>query len=457
MATHGSESYFVIGEGLLSESVGGRERTLAAALEADTPPFRFSRMGPSGLGKQLGEPNMKKIAAAMVAGAGGQSTIPAGFTYLGQFVDHDLTFDKTEVMLGDNVAPIDLLQGRSPSLDLDSLYGGGPNDPESAKFYEADGLHLKMGKTETPAASRRKQGFDLPRGAGSTAAEKRKAIIPDQRNDENLAVAQLHLAMIRFHNRVVDTLAGLTSRRRSASPRSQKVVKHYQWMLKTDYLPRICAPGVVNDVFNQGRKLFEVGAPATDVPTMPIEFSVAAFRLGHSMIRDAYNWNVAFDNGAGTSTTSSSSRRRAASSAAVRAWRPTGPRTSAGSSTSARPAASRPSSCPRRSSTARCASTRSSRTRSPRFRASRPGVDDQPRLPEPDAGEDGQARDRPADGDVPEEQGRHRHEADQCADPRRQQRCQPERPDRGAAHAAARSGRRSGSTSCARRSSTAAS
>ena len=71
-------------------------------------------------------------------------------------------------------------------------------------------------------------------------------------------------------------------------------------MLKTDYLPRICAPGVVNNVFNQGRKVFEADADPMDVPTMPIEFSVAAFRLGHSMIRDEYNWNVAFDAGAGT-------------------------------------------------------------------------------------------------------------------------------------------------------------
>src|SRR5262245_26406572 len=94
---HGFESYFVIGEGLLSESGDGRPATLAAASVSATaaaaPPFRFSRMGPAGAGKQLGDQNRRKVANAMAAGGGGDSRIPAGFTYLGQFIDHDLTFD----------------------------------------------------------------------------------------------------------------------------------------------------------------------------------------------------------------------------------------------------------------------------------------------------------------------------------------------------------------------------
>jgi hypothetical protein len=297
---HGSESYFVLGEGLLTESAGGREPTLVAAAEAQAPPFRFSRMGPSGFQRQLNEPNQRKIGSAMAAGGRGVSRIPAGFTYLGQFVDHDLTFDKTKVMLGENVSPTQLLQARSPSLDLDSLYGAGPTDPGSAKFYAADGIHLKMGKTLGEEGLEAKQGFDLPRGAGRRAAAKRKAIIPEPRNDENLAVAQTHLAFIRFHNRVVDTLpASVPPAQRFAQAR-EIVVKHYQWMLRTDYLPRICAPGVVNNVFTSGRKAFEVGVPPTQVPTMPIEFSVAAFRLGHSMIRREYNWNRIFDDGFGS-------------------------------------------------------------------------------------------------------------------------------------------------------------
>jgi hypothetical protein len=280
--------------------VGGRTRTLARAVEEAAPPFRFSRMGPGGGQRQPTDATIAKLGSAMAAGGGGSSQIPAGFTYLGQFVDHDLTFDKTSVTFGDNVAPADLLQARSPSLDLDSLYGAGPGDPESAKFYEADGVHLRMGRTVGFEGEGAREGFDLPRGAGTTRAQKRRAIIPDPRNDENLAVAQTHLAFIRFHNRVADSLpASLTPTQRFNRAR-RAVIRHYQWMLRTDYLPRICAASIVNDVFSNGRKAFEVGVTPTDVPTMPIEFSVAAFRLGHSMVRRAYNWNSIFDFNSGT-------------------------------------------------------------------------------------------------------------------------------------------------------------
>ena len=84
METHGSESFFVLGEGLLGEAAGGREPTLPLARDvaAVTPPFRFSRLGPKGTGKQLSKTNLQKIGSLMAAGTGGQGQIPAGFTYL---------------------------------------------------------------------------------------------------------------------------------------------------------------------------------------------------------------------------------------------------------------------------------------------------------------------------------------------------------------------------------------
>ena len=297
MDKHGSETYFVIGEGLLGESVGGRTGTTDTRLAA-APPFRFSRMGPRGTA--LGEANREKLANAMTVGGGGATGIPAGFTYLGQFIDHDLTFDKTKVMLGANVSPADLLQARSPSLDLDSLYGAGPQSRRSAKFYKDD-RHLKTGKTVAAGGVAGRSGFDLPRvGTGTSRAAKRKALIPDFRNDENLAVAQTHLAFIRFHNRVANSLPASTPAAQRFAIARELVVKHYQWMIRHDFLPRICEERVLRDVFNNGRKVLERNADPTDVPTMPIEFSVAAFRLGHSMIRRAYDWNSHFPDGQGT-------------------------------------------------------------------------------------------------------------------------------------------------------------
>ena len=264
--------------------------------EAVEPEFRFSRIGPTNRG--LPEPIRRKVAKAMTAGVAiTDGKIPAGYTYLGQFIDHDLTFDKTVVTLGDAVSPADMLQGRSPTLDLDSLYGAGPSDPVSAKFY-ADDRHLLMGKTVRVGRLQARVGFDLPR-KGNDADGNRRALIPDRRNDENLAVAQTHLAMIRFHNRVVDTMQNVPTAQRFSFAR-RRVVMHYQWMLRTDFLTRICDKSVVTDVFKNGRKIHEAGANPMTMPTMPIEFSVAAYRFGHSMVRAAYDWNAVFNNGGGT-------------------------------------------------------------------------------------------------------------------------------------------------------------
>jgi len=213
-------------------------------------------------------------AEAMTATGGTTGGMGAGFTYLGQFIDHDLTFDQSALMEGTDVSPADLILARSPTLDLDSLYGAGPGNPGSAKFYESDGLHLKVGDADgTPS-----HGFDLPRKGSGPPKNARVAVIPDPRNDENLAVAQTHAAMIRFHNRVVDTLPSSVPAAQRFREARKIVTKHYQWMIRTDYLPKICTPAVVNDVFNNGRKAFEPGKPPTSVPTMPLEFSVGAFR-----------------------------------------------------------------------------------------------------------------------------------------------------------------------------------
>jgi hypothetical protein len=298
---HGREHFFVEGEGLLGDP--GTAPATAPVEDgplrraATAPDFRFSRMGPRGGRVPVGL--LRKLAQAMATvREGPRGTIPAGYTYLGQLVDHDLTFDQTTVALGDSVSPADLLQGRSPSLDLDCLYGAGPNDPVSAEFYRDD-RHLQVGKTVRVGPLRARRGYDLPREGDGSRGNPRRALIPDFRNDENLAVAQTHLAMSRFHNRVVDGLDSSVPPNRRFRRARREVVLHYQWLLRHDYLPRICDTAVVTDVFAGGRKVFEVDADPLTVPTMPVEFSVAAFRFGHSMIRATYDWNAEFPSGSG--------------------------------------------------------------------------------------------------------------------------------------------------------------
>ena len=316
MKRHQRDNYFVVGEGIYTYDGKGPGVCERPSTAAELRKFRFSRLGPKGVGLQ--EVLRRTLAEAMTADiAQTDADIPAGFTYLGQLIDHDLTLDKTAKALGSDVTVDELVQGRSPALDLDCLYGRGPVG-EDLKFY-ADGIRLKVGRTAATTFPDQQtdvdlDGFDLPRvGFGSLKSERRKALIPDERNDENLAVAQTHLAFIRFHNRMVDQLAAQGTRSAKLFRRARDlVVRHYQWMIRTDFLPRIVDPAVVEDVFTNGRRFFEVTPPygegyqarrsfryrqPGDAPTMPIEFSVAAYRLGHSMVRGAYQWNRVFRQG----------------------------------------------------------------------------------------------------------------------------------------------------------------
>lgn len=286
-----------------SDSSSGSSQASRSATTAEAERmFRFSELV-STTSPLPDEALLEAMAEVMTAQApDGDSHIPAGYTYLGQFVDHDLTRDVTKnVPFGTvGITPEQLEQGRSPALDLDSLYGAGPDvNPE---FYESDRIRLRVGSTKASNANEKDnrdlRGFDLPR-MGSLASEPtdaRKAHIPDQRNDENLAVAQTHLAFLRFHNRVCERfIANGTPSAQLFERARESVTLHYQWMLVHDYLPRIVDPAIVRDVFSRGRVVFE--RHGQGFPTMPLEFSVGAFRLGHSMIRDVYDWNAFFSNG----------------------------------------------------------------------------------------------------------------------------------------------------------------
>jgi hypothetical protein len=230
------------------------------------------------------------------------SKIPAGYTYFGQFVDHDISMDTTKQEVEgddsatDTVEPTDdniLSQGRSPSLDLDSLYGttvGVRADLVSGALFHIDNT--------TPLAPGAFQGhsekalpYDLPR-----RGPERKALIGDPRNDENLAVAQTHLMWLKFHNQIASTLTRQnpgTDPMMILSMARDLVTRHYQYIVLHDFLRRMIDAEVYDDIIVNGNRKVLTQGPA-EIMFMPLEFSVAAYRHGHSMVREVYDWNLNF-------------------------------------------------------------------------------------------------------------------------------------------------------------------
>ena len=215
--------------------------------------------------------------------------ITAAYTYVGQFTDHDLTFDPASRLreaLTDDELEV-LADFRTPRFDLDNLYGRGPDD--QPYLYGPDGIRLLLGEpmSGNPSDPEARQ---VPRGPSG------RALIGDPRNDENRIVAQLHAIFLRFHNQVADYLARPEHLGKDVSFEvvRQQVRWHYQWMLVTDFLQT-----VVNDTTYQG-VFADLHNPSPGLPglekgrlrLMPVEFSVAAFRFGHSMIRPQYRLNT---------------------------------------------------------------------------------------------------------------------------------------------------------------------
>lgn len=220
--------------------------------------------------------------------------VPAGYTYLGQFIDHDITFDTTalqEVL----VDPLAVRNFRTPRLDLDSLYGGGPKT-QKYLYQNGDNNNLFLiGKTSSePGNGDSSVPTELPNDL--PRASSKLAIIGDPRNDENLIVAQTHLAFLKFHNKVVagikdGSIQPITSTDKSVFEQARElVIWHYQWIVLNDFLAKIIDVSQLEVALYKGRRFFKF----REEPFIPVEFSVAAYRLGHSMVRADYDFNRVF-------------------------------------------------------------------------------------------------------------------------------------------------------------------
>ncbi len=250
---------------------------------------------------------LRQLGLAMASDPDGEEgNIPAAYTYFGQFIDHDITktaFAKTlqpaagkDLIENPDLQPLDrhelplkVFNDRSPRLDLDSVYDGAAEQTIGASGRFNLGVVSASGFFPIATADR---FHDVPRMpqintpmSQADLDNDRRALIGDPRNDENLLVAQLHVAFLRAHNTLIDRGLNFAGARTAMRRR-------YQWAVLHDFLSQICDADVISDVLGNGASAWKV--TSSEALFMPVEFSAAAYRFGHSMIRAAYSHNATF-------------------------------------------------------------------------------------------------------------------------------------------------------------------
>lgn len=213
--------------------------------------------------------------------------INAGHTYLGQFIDHDISFLSLTNSPIDHASPTSVFNTTTYTLDLSSLYGTGYEDPNLSRYPNSAQLVLSPTQSSSGVPSSGKH-LDLPRD-GSL-----KALIPDSRNDENLLIAQLHVLFAKAHNRLVNEFSHTFPPKETFDTARNLLTKCYKRIVVKDYLKTILLNKVWKFYFKDykfDKKIQTFWLKNDAKRVIPLEFSGAAFRFGHSMVRDFYQIN----------------------------------------------------------------------------------------------------------------------------------------------------------------------
>jgi hypothetical protein len=223
----------------------------------------------------------------------------AGMTFLGQFLDHDITFDKRS-LLNANANPMRTVNFRTAAFDLDSVYGEGPTGSPELNERSAGRIKFILQPIPGSEAVSRHGAVrnDVPRDASGVA------IVAESRNDENVVISQMQVALLSFHNAVTDYLSGQAAYQNASADRifqdARKLVTwHYQWIILHEFLPRTIGQDRLDQLMREGLKYYQPKDPVNrfrtsggqDMPRIPIEFSASVYRFGHSQIRPSYRVN----------------------------------------------------------------------------------------------------------------------------------------------------------------------
>jgi hypothetical protein len=206
-----------------------------------------------------------------VSDDGPEILLDAGYTYFGQFLSHDLTKDVSSVDEAWQREPEQLRNLQTPKLDLHVLYGDGPD--ASPELYEEDGIRLKTGGPAASTAS-----FDV------CVARDGTRLLADDRSAENIVLRQMTAVFVRLHNLAVTRLRPqLKCPDRVFVHAQRQTRRQFQYLVVHDYLQSVLDNQVYKKIFIEGKTDVEWGAFS-----IPIEFSAAAMRFGHAMVRPNY-------------------------------------------------------------------------------------------------------------------------------------------------------------------------
>lgn len=250
------------------------------AIDAPLGPATYARMFPELPSFQADEQFLHALGrAGGVCDCGDVGDSPeslgdtaAGWPILGQFVAHDITADRSTLRSHANTA--ELRNARSPQLDLECLYGDGPTG-NPFLFQRDDPAKFLLGSN----------GADVQRNAEGIA------VIGDPRNDSHMLMSQLHLAMLKAHNALVDEARRTGVTENLVFDHAARQMRwHYQWIILNEFLPALVGKTLVDELLREGPRWFRVRGGF-----IPLEFADAAYRYGHAQIRHRYMLNLQTD------------------------------------------------------------------------------------------------------------------------------------------------------------------
>ncbi|PYI91368.1 MAG: hypothetical protein DME97_13840 [Verrucomicrobia bacterium] len=257
-----------------------------------SPPDRYCRLFRRNL-REVGDGTIETLGHLAFSMMMDESPLPkacwhpqppvAGYTYFGQFIDHDLTEDDTAIRDAGEREPWETVNYRGPWLNLSGIYDPAHDRGRWKSLYQDDGVRFRLGE---PRRSTNGEEFDLP------LDDEGLPVLIDDRNNENIIIRQIHVIFLKLHNIAIEEVRAdypFMPDRELFANAQDRVCWQYQYLVRHDFLAKVCKPSVFDELVTRN------GTPTVDWRkgfSIPVEVAQAAFRFGHSMVRPSYTLSV---------------------------------------------------------------------------------------------------------------------------------------------------------------------